>query len=532
MEKDDMKNLYLSLLLFLFLIPDEALAQCVSSIGFDTRVSGNWVSNCTSTHSAGRYAKYYTFNLSSTQEVTIDLESSTDPVLFLLNGSDQTGTVIATNDDINNNNKDSRIIHTLSAGTYTIEATTWAAGTTGSFFVSLSASTTPIGDCVNSISFNTNVSGSWESKCTSTHSAGSYAKYYIFTLSSTREVTIDLESSTDPVLFLLNGSGQSGTVIATNDDISSNIKDSRIISTLSAGTYTIEATTYNAGSTGNFVVSVTTGTPTSDGCVNSINLNTEVSGSWSSSCESEHKAGHYAKYYTFSLSSTREVTIDLESSTDPILYLLSGSGKTGTVLEINDDISNSNKDSRIITFLSAGTYTIEATTYDAGSTGNFVISVSVSAPPPGSLPFVINAGLNDAWYNPATNRQGFLITVYPISKQMFVTWFTFDTERPSEDAGAQLGEPGHRWLTAQGPYDGDTANLTIYLTKGGVFDAADPPASTDQAGIGTMIIEFADCNEALITYDITSPDISGEVPIQRIVSENVPACELLVEQLQ
>jgi len=52
------------------------------------------------------------------------------------------------------------------------------------------------------------------------------------------------------------------------------------------------------------------------------------------------------------------------------------------------------------------------------------------------------------------------------------------------------------------------------------------------AGIGTMIIEFADCNDALITYDITSPDISGEVPIQRIVSENVPACELLVEQLQ
>ena len=27
--------------------------------------------------------------------------------------------------------------------------------------------------------------------------------------------------------------------------------------------------------------------------------------------------------------------------------------------------------------------------------------------------FLINAGLNDAWYNPATDGQGFFITVFP-----------------------------------------------------------------------------------------------------------------------
>jgi hypothetical protein len=141
--------------------------------------------------------------------------------------------------------------------------------------------------------------------------------------------------------------------------------------------------------------------------------------------------------------------------------------------------------------------------------------------------FHINAGLNDAWFNPATNGQGFLITVFPEAGQLFLAWFTFDTERPPEGVNAFLGEPGHRWLTAQGPYDGDTANLTVYVPKGGVFDSASPAASTDPAGDGSLTIEFADCTEGLVTYSITSLGISGEVPIQRISAANVPLCESL-----
>ena len=42
-----------------------------------------------------------------------------------------------------------------------------------------------------------------------------------------------------------------------------------------------------------------------------------------------------------------------------------------------------------------------------------------------------------------------------------------------------------------------------------------------------MILEFADCTQALITYEMTSPELSGEIPIQRIVPDNVPLCEAL-----
>jgi hypothetical protein len=44
-----------------------------------------------------------------------------------------------------------------------------------------------------------------------------------------------------------------------------------------------------------------------------------------------------------------------------------------------------------------------------------------------------------------------------------------------------------------------------------------------------MKLEFSGCNEGLVTYEITSLDISGEIPIERIVLDNVPLCEMLAE---
>jgi hypothetical protein len=113
---------------------------------------------------------------------------------------------------------------------------------------------------------------------------------------------------------------------------------------------------------------------------------------------------------------------------------------------------------------------------------------------------------------------------------VFLAWFTFDVERPPEDVTSQLGDPGHRWLTAQGPYQGNTANLTVFVTSGGVFDSNDPPATTDTGGDGTIKLEFADCENGLVSYEITSLGISGEIPIERIVQDNVALCELLGSQ--
>ena len=53
-----------------------------------------------------------------------------------------------------------------------------------------------------------------------------------------------------------------------------------------------------------------------------------------------------------------------------------------------------------------------------------------------------------------------------------------------------------------------------------------------QAGdpVGTITIEWADCESGLLTYDLHQPQVSGEIPISRIVSDNVPLCEAFQEQ--
>lgn len=139
--------------------------------------------------------------------------------------------------------------------------------------------------------------------------------------------------------------------------------------------------------------------------------------------------------------------------------------------------------------------------------------------------FEINSGLNDAWYNPETDGQGFLISVFPDAQILFLAWFTYDVERPADGVTALLGEPGHRWLTAQGPFMEDRAELDITLSSGGRFDSELPPVA--QMPDGSMTVEFTSCNSGLVNYDIPSVNRKGVIPIERIVLDNALLCEAL-----
>ena len=177
---------------------------------------------------------------------------------------------------------------------------------------------------------------------------------------------------------------------------------------------------------------------------------------------------------------------------------------------------------QIVTFGEGG----DGSVYMASSNGGvFLLSDGDVVQEPS---FGINPGMNDAWYNPATNGQGFFFNVYPELEYVFLSWFTFETERPPEDLQAVLGEPGHRWITASGPFEGDTAVLDITLTRGGVFDQAEPKAEhSEPDSVGTMEVRFENCYSGTVTYDMPGPGLSGQVPIQRIVHDNVPLCQAL-----
>jgi len=149
--------------------------------------------------------------------------------------------------------------------------------------------------------------------------------------------------------------------------------------------------------------------------------------------------------------------------------------------------------------------------------------------------FPITAGLNDAWFEPSTSGQGMFVTVYPDTGpggQVFLSWFTYDVERPGEDVVSAFGDPGHRWMTAIGSFEGNRAVLDLTLTSGGVFDAVNPPAQNDPEPSGTLTVRFTDCDTALVNWDIPGPGpnggLNGTAVMERVSKDNLALCEALV----
>ena len=129
--------------------------------------------------------------------------------------------------------------------------------------VTVERATSPVGpfvDCIQSLGTLTEVvilTGQWTGGCASTHRAGSYARFYSFTLAEEKDVVINLDSSVDTFLYLLRGADSGGQTVQFNDNVQPGIStNSGITRKLSAGTYTIEATTQRSATMGSFTLTI------------------------------------------------------------------------------------------------------------------------------------------------------------------------------------------------------------------------------------------------------------------------------------
>ena len=265
----------------------------------------------------------------------------------------------------------------------------------------------PTETCVlQSVGADGAIAGSWDDTCLSEKNAPGgagdrYARFYTLTLTEATDIVINLSSDEDTYLYLLDGHGKGGATLHSNDDTAGggvNL-NSRLSVTLQPGDYTIEATTYGPETSGAFTLT-TAGLgqaeapapdpqpepapdpePEVDACVESVDADGTVEGRWDDSCLSERVAlsgvgERYARFYTFTLDESADVTITLESDEDTYLYLLSGRGRSGTVLYEEDDIVfGVDTDSRLSENLQAGDYTVEATTYYAQRDGDFTLKI-------------------------------------------------------------------------------------------------------------------------------------------------------------
>ena len=376
---------------------------CVEALTADGTYDGQWATGCDSQASGRGHARYYTFTLAAESEVTITLTRTSgdaDTYLYLRQGENaQSGTALHENDDDGGTSR-SQITATLAAGAFTIEATTYGTGQTGDFTLTVaglgssvapSPEPTPADPCVEALTADGTYDGQWATGCDSQASGRGHARYYTFTLAAESEVTITLTRTSgdaDTYLYLRQGeNAQSGTALHENDDDGGTSR-SQITATLAAGAFTIEATTYGTGQTGDFTLTVAglgssvapSPEPTpADPCVEALTADGTYDGQWATGCDSQAPGRGHARYYTFTLAAESEVTITLTRTSgdaDTYLYLRQGeNAQSGTALHENDDDGGTSR-SQITATLAAGAFTIEATTFEAGQTGGFTLTVA------------------------------------------------------------------------------------------------------------------------------------------------------------
>ena len=237
--------------------------------------------------------------------------------------------------------------------------------------------TAPVDPCIaplGPLAKSETVTGTWASDCMSEARTGRYARYYTFTLASDMQVEMNLTSGTDPYLVLREGEGRTGRMVDSNDNVGSRNFNSAINLMLDAGTYTVEATTYFAGQTGDFTLWVRPllGMENLGTLTGSVDRSNSM---WVSDYMSTQRMmDSYARSYTFTLTTETHVAINLTAPEDPYLFLLDSSGM---VVHESDNITTRNLNSRIDETLAAGTYTIEATTYFPARMGTFHLSIGV-----------------------------------------------------------------------------------------------------------------------------------------------------------
>ena len=119
----------------------------LGSISGESSYEGTWTDECVSSNRPStRYARYFTLELATAAELTIELMSETDPYLYLMEGAGPSGTELAKNDDSRDfafGYRNSRITYEAAARTYTAEATTYNSRRTGDFKLTIKVVTAP-----------------------------------------------------------------------------------------------------------------------------------------------------------------------------------------------------------------------------------------------------------------------------------------------------------------------------------------------------------------------------------------------------
>ena len=318
----------------------------------------------------------WTVEIPGPREVKVRLKSSAfDTFLFLLNDQCET---LATNDDCEPGNFDlSCISIALPAGTYFILANSLQPGESGAYVLEVGcAELTTCVDCLaGSIGCSETKSGTLSGDdCVS--GAGTFQDIYSFELTEKGRITARLRSeSFDTFLELLDGDC---IPITFNDDCTpENFGLSCIAQDLDPGTYHLGVTSFGAGETGDYDVSLDCqlGFDLCADCrAGSIACGETVGGTFpATGCL--RLDGSSVDLYAFDLEQPGPVTFNLRSAGfDTFLYLYDSSCDE---VAFNDDCALADLSLSCLedVELEAGSYFIGVSSFAPGESGDFTLEV-------------------------------------------------------------------------------------------------------------------------------------------------------------
>lgn len=357
-----------------------------SSIAFGRTVTGR-LQVGDQEHSDGSYIDYYTFSGRSGQTVTVRLSATEfDPYLFLTgpNGFSES------NDDADGGQNSRLTVRLPAAGTYRIAVNSYGAGPKdGTYSLSLvegsgGAAVTPAAPAEGTgtrIELGRTVNGSLAANDGRLNS-GEYRDIYTMNLTAGQSVAADLTAGDfDPYLFIRGPENFS----EDNDDYQGSSSRSRIeFSAPTTGAYRVYVTSYRSGELGDYRLSVTdptAGRPATSvpvagaGRATALTPGRTVTGRLASGDETL-QTGEYRDAYTYTGRAGERLTIEMGSS-DLDAYLFIRGPQDFT--ESNDDAVEGQRDARLqVTLPANGTYTISATSYRPGETGEYRLAMSSS----------------------------------------------------------------------------------------------------------------------------------------------------------
>jgi hypothetical protein len=350
------------------------------------------------------------------------------------------------------------------------------------------------------------IDGSWVNSGGRDHESAQNPRY-TFEVTQAGEFDIRLESATanpciDTVLYLL----ETNSLKDSNDDWTTtrvpqsphsdcNYNSRIITSNLSNGIYTLVAGTYYEGESDNFVISVRS----AGGSFNLEKSDSEETKSISSDCSGEWKSSGGKNYksnrnpnFDLIVTAKEKVTINLTSSVDTYLYLLSNDGLKAE----NDDIGNGNYNSRILEELTPGSYKLVAATWGNNQTGDFDLIVTSTD---GNSELKCSPGGEDEGGGGNSSQQ-------PLSlgEDVTITWNAIREERvyQSEATGGS-GNPVYMSLNPTDfPVDSYTGVVEYKKTGSVTIKAVQSVNDTQHTAEYTLTVEKAD-QATLVVEDIT-----------------------------